>query len=365
MALTLKAKTPKNNAVLKLRSFSDPDKWYVVDRDLKTCTCGQFADKGYCKHLEAVGVYQDKKWNEVPRPTFSQALSGLVKSLRIRSTQDAIYWMTYLDTFKNTDKGSRFRVARRLLIGSSEDGHSVAVMERVAKNFPHLCQEDTHLIELCAEAVRICKVPNWWNDITGGHDYIRRGMITNRQARFYGEGGDGVDTSKKLLVDSIEDKDRTNAMLALERILGVGEISRTKLANYLMELAVAVDNEPAKRLIAIHLSAKSPLSGDANFLFQSVWWMAGGVSPVVDSIEKVMASEVKGYMAAAIRLWKNPNNIPAWCCDGVHCSGTDRRFAGMWPDMYAACNVFARTGDVDPSIQWLREDYSLEGLIYV
>lgn len=99
-------------------------------------------------------------------PTFSQALSGLVKSLRIRRVSDAIYWLVYLDSFGN-EKRERYRTARRLLIGSVEDGHSIAVMEKVVENFSHLTKAETSLLDLAEAAIRICKIPNWWNPASG------------------------------------------------------------------------------------------------------------------------------------------------------------------------------------------------------
>ena len=113
-------------------------------------------------------------------PTFSQALSGLVKSLRIRRVRDAIYWLLYLDGFGN-EKKERYRMARRLLIGSAEDGLSIDVMEKVLENFSHLTKDETSVLELAAEAIRICKIPNWWHPATGGPDYIYTGMVGERE----------------------------------------------------------------------------------------------------------------------------------------------------------------------------------------
>jgi hypothetical protein len=129
-----------------------------------------------CKHLNALGVFSESR-PFVPKthPTFSQALSALVKSIRLRRVEDALYWLVYLDTFK--DKASRFRTARRILIGSAEDGHSVAVMEKVADQFSALARLETDVVHLAAEMVRISKIPNWWHPDSGGPDYIYQGML--------------------------------------------------------------------------------------------------------------------------------------------------------------------------------------------
>lgn len=333
---------------------------YEVDAHAITCTCPEFKSKGGCKHLVEVGGYKPKYWTSPSRPTFSQALSGLVKGIRVRDVGVAIKWLIYLDTIPQD--GGRFRVARRLLIGSSEDGHSVSVMERVSDHFGHLCSPSAHLIELAAEVVRICKVPNWWEPVTNGPEYIRQGMIAYRQVTLYKRGGDSLNEQFKTLVEGIEEQDPAKALTGLYRITETQTLGKTKLAEEVMKLAQLRQHQVAQRLVAIHLRHKSALGGDTNFLTQAVWMMAGGSSPVVDTIEKVMSDEVKAHLKEQRAALGSSTRIEPWCCDGIHCGGSDRRFAGMWHDMMAVCNVYARTGGIDPDTKWLPEDYSLEGL---
>lgn len=114
-----------------LKSFSG-DTWYRISRVSRTCDCPEFrAMPGPpCQHLIAIGIHTERRpFVPSPRPSLSQALSGLVKSLRLRRIEDAVYWLVYLHTSKLPN--SRFRMARRLLIGSAEDGHSVDVMQAV------------------------------------------------------------------------------------------------------------------------------------------------------------------------------------------------------------------------------------------
>src|ERR1035438_8605258 len=159
---------PTATTTIRLKSFQG-DEWYNICLDDKTCDCPDFQKAAQCEHLSALGIYPLKPFLPKTHPTFSQALSGLVKSLRIRRVEDAVYWLVFLDRFRR-GKRARYRTARRLLIGSAEDGHSVAVMEKVVKYFSRLCRNDTDLVHLVAEAVRICRVPNWWNPSTGGPD---------------------------------------------------------------------------------------------------------------------------------------------------------------------------------------------------
>jgi hypothetical protein len=114
----------------RFRSFSGDD-WYTISIHQKTCDCPNFQTKADgCEHLTALGIHRLRPFAPTTHPTFSQTLSGLVKSIRIRRVEDAVYGLVYLDTFKGAQY--RFRTTRRLLIGSAEGGHSVAVMEKVS-----------------------------------------------------------------------------------------------------------------------------------------------------------------------------------------------------------------------------------------
>lgn len=329
------------------------------------CTCPTFLSEGYCKHLELLGVYLVKNWSQKVRPSFSQALSGLVKALRLRRVEDAVYWLVYLDTFK--DQGSRFRVARRLLIGSSEDGHSITIMEKVSSQLKHNCQESTHLCHLIADAVRICYVPNWWHPETGGRDYIYHGLRGDRGCYQVGEDGKTLGELPKehlqaKLVQAIDAGDASQALAYSNGLCITSAWGRTTFATWLLQLAEGRKCEPAVRLLNIHLTHKSALSNDANFIMQAIWFMAGGTTPVMNQVHVVKSAVVVELHNKAIDLWKNPQPIPGWCCDGIHCGGTDRRFAGMWQDMHAVCLSYEYYQEMHPDLEWLQEFYVTAGL---
>lgn len=343
---------------IRLKSFTG-DQWYNISLTRKTCDCPSFTRAGGCEHLSALGIRRLRTFTPTTHPTFSQALSALVKSVRIRRVEDAVYWLVYLDTFG--DKRERYRTARRLLIGSAEDGHSIAVMEKAVGNFPTFSRRDTGLVYLVAEAVRICKVPNWWHTSTGGPDYIYSGLVGERELKYF-TGVRSPENITTLIKRGIEQR---NKPMALAGVIGLSDakLGATKQAELILSLAKRYQHPLAQRLAQVHLSAKSALSGDNNFLCQAAWMLAGGESPIANQIEPVFIEDCYELTEKAKERWRNPRPIPGWCCDGVHCAGNDVRFAGMWQQMYAVCRAFKHYGRVDPNDEWLLEFQCYDGLI--
>lgn len=343
-----------------LESFTTSGRFYEVDKDAVTCTCPAFDANGHCKHLEAVGVYKQHRATLSARPNYSQALSALVKSIRLRDINEGAYWLTYCWGFKYKLSGSQFRTVRRLLIGSAEDGHSIAVMETLAGNFPSLLSKQTDFERVMAELVRICKVPNWWHPETGGHDYIYSGMLATRKILYT--------TNKHSLEDCLHGLElsinKQDKVMALHWVLVAHETMKNAgltLAHKLHALALHRNCTPAQRLMQnVYLPHSNALSADSNFTCQAAWLLAGGTSPVIDQIEVVTRGEVRRLIERVNDT--PPHPPPEWCCDGVHCAGNDIRYAGMWDRMWAVCNQFSHYGRVNPD-EWLEDKfYSLDGL---
>src|ERR1035438_228045 len=297
---------------IRLKSFNG-DGWYNIALDQRTCDCLDFQRAKLCQHLNALGIYSQAR-SFVPKshPTFSQALSGLVKSIRIRRVVDAVYWLVYLDSFAN-EKRERYRTARRLLVGSAEDGHSIAVMETVVGSFSEFSKINTDLVYLVSEAVRICRVPNWWHPSTGGPDYIYSGMRAERELWHF-PGDHSVGNMTKLIEQGIEQRKKTMAV-AGGMGLSDAKLGGTRQAELILNLAKKYQHPLAERLAQVHLHAKTALSDENNFLCQAAWMMAGGQSPVNDHIEQVFAEECYEIIDKAKERWKNPQPIPGWCCD--------------------------------------------------
>jgi hypothetical protein len=344
-----------------LKSFTNPSKFYEVDKQAQTCNCPAFTANRHCKHLDALGCYKMRKATLSAKPSFSQALSALVKSIRIRDIEEAAHWLNYSWSFNGRLPGAQFRTVRRLLIGSAEDGHSIAVMEKMAENFPALLNKHVEFERVIAELLRICKVPNWWHPDTGGHDYIYFGMLAMRKT-FYNETTHTLEDCLHGLECAIKEQDKVTALywtiLAHETEKNAGLV----LAQKLHTCAINCNCTPAIRLMKnIYLAHSKSLSTDSNFTCQAAWLLSGGVSPVIDQIEPVTLGEVRRLIE---RVNANkPYPPPEWCCDGVHCAGNDIRYAGMWDRMYAVCNQFSHHQRIQPNDEWLEEQfYSMDGL---
>lgn len=346
---------------LRLESFTTQGVCYDVDKDAVTCTCPAFDANLHCKHLEAVGVYKQHKATLSARPNYSQALSALVKSIRLRDIEEGAYWLTYCWGFKDKLSGSQFRTVRRLLIGSAEDGHSIAVMEKLAENFPALLGNQVEFERVMAELVRICKVPNWWNPATEGHDYIHSGMLALRQA-FYDQNKYSLDHCLDSMEAAINNQKKVGTLFWVMKADESGKGAGLHIAQRLLAIAARHEHAPAKRLMQnVYLRHAKSLSNDGNFIGQAAWLLAGGISPVIDRIEVVTRGEVRRLIEQINDT--QPYPPPEWCCDGVHCAGQDIRYAGMWDRMHAVCNQFNHYQRVLPNDEWREgEFYSLEGL---
>lgn len=344
-----------------LRSFSNPNTTYTVDKSAGHCSCPAYAARHWCKHLEALGRYKQTSVSLTATPSYSQALSAVVKCIRVRNTEEGTYWLKYCWAFRNQMPESQYRTVRRLLIGSAEDGHSIAVMETVAKNLTALLAQDVEFSALVAELIRICKVPNWWHPSTGGHDYIYTGMIAGRRT-LYDTNRYNLDHCLLSMEKAIDSQDKIAALFWMNKADESRDDASLAIAHRLLEIGVIRKHSAAIRLTKnIHLLHSKTLHDDNNFIGQAAWLLAGGVSPVIDHIETVTKREIQEILDKVNAT--EPYPIPEWCCDGVHCAGNDVRYMGMFSRMFAVCNQFNHYHRVQPDDIWLEDSfYSLDGL---
>ena len=188
------------------------------------------------------------------------------------------------------------------------------------------------------------------------------GVVNFSLAPKYLAGELNVETMTDLIIEGIEERQRDKAVAG---VIGLSDarIGGTRQAQLILSLAKRYRHPLAERLAEIHLRARSALSGDNNFLCQAVWMMAGGSSPVADSIEPVSESEIMALIDQARENWKDPKPSPGWCCDGTHSAGNDIRFMGMWPQMFSVCLAFEHYGRIDPEDPWLPEFQCYDGLM--
>lgn len=347
---------------IQLESFSQPGVSYEVDKARGHCSCPAYETDGWCKHLEAVGSFKPRRVTLSARPSYSQALSAVVKCIRLRDIDEGAYWLNYCWGFREKLHGSQYRTVRRLLIGSAEDGHSIAVMEKVAENFTALLAKDVEFSKVLAELVRICKVPNWWHPSTAGHDYIHCGMLASRRT-LYDTKIYTMGHCLSQMIKSIDDQDKVSSLFWMRKADEAGKGASLAIANRLLDLAETRNHEPAIRLTRVHLLHPKSLHDDNNFIGQAVWLLAGGESPVIDQIEVVTQGEVRQLLDQVNST--PPYVIPEFCVDGIHCAGNDVRYVGMFHRMNAVCNQFNRYKRVTPADPWLEDEfYSLDGLAF-
>lgn len=347
---------------ITLKSFSSDGVTYELDKDTGHCSCPGYAENGWCKHLEAVGRYKSRRITLTEKPSYSQALSGLVKSIRIRNVGEAAYWLNYCWSFRDRLDSAQFRTVRRLLIGSAEDGHSIAVMERMADAYISLLSKDAKLEDVLLELLYICKMPNWWHPDSGGPDYIYSGMLAQRR-KLYETEALSISVCMSNLEQAINQSDKVAALFWTMKAEQAGDRVWPLVAEKIFALARHRNHEQATRLVRnIYFRHAKSLSADNNFLCQAAWLMAGGVSPVLDLIEPVERGVASKLLDEVFST--SPRVIPGWCCDGIHCAGFDVRYAGMWDRMNAVCNQFKHHRRIEPNDVWLEDEfYSLDGLL--
>ena len=348
---------------LQINSFSNRDITYELDKSAGRCSCPAFEAEKWCKHLEACGSYKPRKVTLGARPSYSQALSAVVKCIRLRNVDEGAYWLNYCWGFREKLSGSQYRTVRRLLIGSAEDGHSVAVIEKVADNFSALLAKDVEFSKVLAELVRICKVPNWWHPSTGGDDYVYSGMVASRR-NLYDTRPYSMNHCLSEMGKSIDNQDKIAALFWMNKADGAGKGASLLIAQQLHDIGSARNHLPSIRLTQnAHIRHAKPLHDDNNFIGMAAWLLAGGDSPVIEHIEPVTRGEVR-QLLDKVNATK-PYVIPEYCCDGVHCAGNDTRYMGMFDRMYAVCNQFNHYQRVDPNDPWLEDEfYAFDGLEY-
>lgn len=285
----------------------------------------------------------------------SQAVSALIKSLRLRRTQDAVYWYTHILKYWPEQQ---YRAVRRVLIMAAEDGINVPVQQAVAdwfkqavnsKDMKFVYRGGVSMIHL------ICATPNWWSDPAGSF-YI---CMWRRTARWFKEDIDDAQKEDIAKRPTFLD-DPVQAFRQHMCRMNTDGFDRGKYAEELAEEARKRGNLYARLTALVAARYAKPLAGDDNYtgqaLYRLVYGPLGGTEyPKIDP-NAVAKSEDLAKLAL-------PQKVPSWALDGIHVGGKDRRFAGDVPQMLGCCNAYRHFKRLDPADEWFGELYSTTRLL--
>jgi len=118
----------------------------------------------------------------------------------------------------------------------------------------------------------------------------------------------------------------------------------------LMSLAKARESKEAIETLDGFRPMAKIINYDFNFTGQAVhrfFEPLGEQGPV-----KVMKSEATNLLEKAKKAWEDPKPIKSHYCDGIHTSGSDRRFAGILPAMWGCCKAYKKFGRLHPDDVW-------------
>lgn len=327
--------------IVEIPSFSRPGITYEIDLDKRTCTCPAFRKHPSqpCKHLQSLGgLFLDP-----PSPDPGEALSALIKSIRLRRTADAVTWLLYLWRIPNY----RVRAQRRLLLSSAEDNLSISVMQSVS-NWYSLNRFDFN--GAVREMLRTMKAPNWYAT-ERGRTYIRRWRQAELEENPFHEVS--KDALLLILENAVKDRALMRALHAFNAFYEIKDSNRRALAQLLVRLSAELDNHPALELAKLFEDNLQTVWTDTNHSGQALYTMI--VGPVGEGeTPTVEDSEVLQLIAHA--RTHPPAATPTWSLDGIHTRrGGDARFGGVLPMMYGCCRAYLHFGRLDPEDRWLPE----------
>jgi len=340
---------PEDENIIEVPSMTDPDVSYKINKAEKTCSCPAFrkskGKKKQCKHLIAAGVI---KLPKPPKyPSQSMAMSALIKATRLRFKDEAIYWLYYLWT-QFPDQQSRFRLNRRILIMCAEDNISIPTMNRVGGWFTQSYKVGSTILSAAVETMRIMSSPNWYEQ-EDGRDFIRawKGEYKNSTHHKTLE----FPAMLKELREAVEEMDIVRCLGLISHTHKTRGFDARGLAREIHSMAIQTANLEARLTVGVFADHANALYYDTNYTGQALYRLCRGqlglqVSPKVDR------AAVANYLKLAKEDWKDPKPIPSYYLDGIHTSGSDRRFAGSSRSMGAACNAFEHFGRLHPDDDW-------------
>jgi len=284
-------------------------------------------------------------------PSASAILSAFTKSIRLRRAEDATLWFVAL---WRSGKSNQDRAQRRLLISAGEDCLSIPVMQGISAWYNGSSRFDLH--SAIRHVLEISQTPNWYATEAG-----RRYILHWREAEL--KGNPYLEKRPDCLLWSIETAVRQRSLLralhAFNAYYHNETSNRWKLARLLTRLALQFDNLAALAVAEVFEDNVRHIWNDANYSGQALYTLIlghiGEASDPFVSNEAVIQSIVR----AEFLLSRGPT-VPSWALDGIHCSGSDPRFAGTLKQMCAMCRAYEYYGRLDPADEFLPEFYEKE-----
>jgi hypothetical protein len=287
-------------------------------------------------------------FNAATTPTVSDALSALIKSVRLRHTQEAVLWLTYLWSIPK----ERQRVKRRVLLMSGEDNISARVIVRVADWYTSHSRKE--LEAAATEVVRICATPNWWEQ-QDGREYIYAWHSAElSEIKFPGAT---LEDLYAILTKAVIHQDLPAGLVAFNALYSHRNFRPHPLSVLLIELAYTSPNHVQARALA---QLYSRLAGtywtDSNVSGQCIYALIHGAFGNQEIPESNPELAVQLIAQANERMQQGSISVQNFLLDGIHTrTGTDRRFAGVVKQMAGCCRAYEHFGRLSPNDVWLTE----------
>jgi hypothetical protein len=285
-------------------------------------------------------------------PNTGLYVSALIKSIRLRRTEDAINWLRRVWAFPSL----RYRITRRILISSGEDGLSPELIEAVAAwyNGPKRYSISHAAREVC----RICGTPSWWA-IPTGHQMIfswKRAEAISEQVQT-----NSLDATLVLLDFAIAKANLLSGLGVFTRASLLPDFSNVRIAGAFGPWVEQLNDERVTKLFDSWRGVAPELGRDTNICGLLVFLLLGGQLPKV-SVPDIKDPGVQ-LTANSVSAAANQPQAPAWANDGIHTRAdgpVDRRFAGVLSNFVAMCHAYDFYGRLDPRDPWLPEFYSCD-----
>jgi len=268
------------------------------------------------------------------------SVSALMKSIRLRRVEDALYWLGVMFTAR---AGLPY-LRRRVFSSSGEDNCDIWVMEHSER----LLLDQAERLDTFAYATYLACLGTKWYELPDAIEYTevraRAAEATHPRMPYYTAQALSNRYAKALAIGDVDD---AFWCIAEGKTLEVRMASFYHLA---AEAGLKAPDEGTRRLAAIvqRQLAWLGLSREKNHLWQLVWALSR--RPLASTNRQPNQTEFAHlWRAAQARLARPLERPPSWALDGIHTTGHDPRFAGTVAGTRNMIQMFERDGRIDPA----------------